>query len=69
MRWTPLKKYLEVVLKKKKHKNHSRPLTDAEKEYLDKILEKEKRRYEQSKLCGGIDSNGNYTALHHRNWD
>lgn len=25
-------------------------------------------RYESSRICGGIDREGGYTALHHRYW-
>ncbi len=43
-----------------------RPMTEEERNRLDIILEKEKKRYEISLKNGGIDDRGNYTALHHR---
>ena len=61
------KKYLEGHLKKEKSKKMGCPLTEEEKEYFDKILQKEKERYRNAKLCGGLDEQGQYTALHHRN--
>ena len=43
-----------------------RPMTEEEKAYTKRILEKERERYEISLKIGGIDERGNYTALHHR---
>lgn len=43
-----------------------RPMTKEEISELDKVLEKERKRYDYSLKCGGIDENGNYTALSHR---
>lgn len=46
-----------------------RKMTGEEKIELDRVLEKERKRYEYSLKCGGIDERGNYTALSHRWWN
>ena len=43
-----------------------RKMTPEEMEHLEEVLAKEKERYEKSLMCGGVDENGNYTALHYR---
>ena len=43
-----------------------KPMTEEMKKELDRVLEAERIRYETSLKIGGIDSNGNYTALHYR---
>ena len=45
-----------------------RPMTQEEISELDEVLEKERKRYDYSLKCGGIDEKGNYTALSHW-WD
>lgn len=46
--------------------NHLRIATPEEKERMDSLFAKEKARFESSMICGGIDSDGGYTALHYR---
>ena len=43
-----------------------RPMTEEEKHKAEEFFKKERERYEKSLISGGIDSRGNYTALHHR---
>ena len=45
-----------------------RKMTEEEKEYIEKVLKREKERYETNLKIGGIDERGNYTALSHR-WE
>lgn len=46
-----------------------RPATEEERTEIVARMEKEKERYDTSLKIGGIDSRGNYTALHHRGED
>lgn len=43
-----------------------RPMTAEENRKATELYEQERKRYETSLKIGGIDSTGNYTALHHR---
>ena len=60
-------------LKKQNHENNNWIKLDKNSEeykrwndWLDKVFEKERLRYETSKKIGGIDSRGNYTRLSSR---
>lgn len=46
----------------------TRQMTPEEMKETERQVQAEKKRYEISKMIGGIDSRGNYTALHHR-WE
>lgn len=46
----------------------TRQMTPEEIQETEKQIQAEQKRYEISKMIGGIDSRGNYTALHHR-WE
>lgn len=39
---------------------------EEKREYFEKRIIMEKKRYETNLKIGGIDERGNYTALHHR---
>lgn len=60
-------------LKRQNHKNNNWIKLDEKSEefkrwndWLDKVFEKERLRYETSKKIGGIDERGNYTRLSSR---
>ena len=46
----------------------TRQMTQEEMAETEQQTRKEQERYSISKMIGGIDSRGNYTALHHR-WE
>ena len=50
------------------HRKGWRPMTPEEMAETEQQTRKEQERYSISKMIGGIDSRGNYTALHHR-WE
>lgn len=43
-------------------------MTPEEMKETEHQIQAEQKRYEISKMIGGIDERGNYTALHHR-WE
>lgn len=45
-----------------------RQITPEEMKETEQQVQTEKKRFEISKMIGGIDSRENYTALHHR-WE
>jgi len=58
------------VSRKRKPKNiwTTRKMTPEEMVETERQAQKEQERYRINKMIGGIDSRGNYTALHHR-WE
>lgn len=43
-------------------------MTEKERQHLNYVLQKERKKYEQDLKCGGVSDRGYYLALHYR-WD
>lgn len=52
--------------KPKVYNNTKRQMTEKEKQHLNYVLQKERKKYEQDLKCGGVSDRGYYLALHHR---
>ncbi len=56
---TQKKKMKSTLLEKRK-------VTTAEKEYYEKVFQKEIQKHERDELAGGVSDNGSYIRLHDR---
>lgn len=55
-------------IENRKRRQNWIPVPEEELKILINKSQKERKRYAENLLIGGIDEKGNYTALHHR-WD
>ena len=54
--------------KLKVYSSTKRQMTEKERQHLNCVLQKERKKYEQDLKCGGVSDRGYYLALHYR-WD
>lgn len=55
--------------KTKVYSRKTYPMTAADRERLENILQAERVKYERDRKCGGVSEYGYYIALHKRDWE
>ena len=56
------------LMEQMKKRENWRPMTPEDSTHYAEFAERERKRYAVNLKIGGIDSCGNYTALHHRHY-